>query len=502
MDPFASLLSEPFLTRLAYTECEAAVLVVVVYLATRMLGKWIPARWRFALWFVVFLRLAMPSAAPVPWGVFPAPPAPAPLIHNVAVNEPVAPPVDSGPPPSQEFVDPPSPPASEAPAPPTPAPPASETGHPSWTTCLALLWGGGFLLLVARRMWLGFRLARMRRTLRRVNDLAMNEFVQGFRKFGLPTPSVKLFFVPDLQAPALIGFLRPCILLPEDMATRFSPEEKRLILLHELIHARSWDVLIDRIAAFLTYLHWFNPAAWLALARLRQERELRCDEALLDLAGENSAASYGRTLLKIVEDLKRPVQLPGAVGVFGGTRTLTRRIQMIARYRRAAKWQKALGAVLVVLLFIFGLCESQSALRGQDAKEKEKPAATAPDAKVKIAGVCRDENGKPLKDVRVVLYHEDYYRRLTTERLKEVVTDGEGRFALLDLPALQPKDGADYALVVTASGRASTICRGCGQEASKALTITLPPAAALRGRVTDSTGKPVAGAQVWTDGLL
>ena len=64
----------------------------------------------------------------------------------------------------------------------------------------------------------------MRRTWRRVNDLAMNEFVQGFRKFGLPTPSVKLFFVPDLQAPALIGFLRPCILLPEDMATRFSPK--------------------------------------------------------------------------------------------------------------------------------------------------------------------------------------------------------------------------------------------------------------------------------------
>ena len=121
----------------------------------------------------------------------------------------------------------------------------------------------------------------------------------------------------------------------------FFAEEKRLILLHELIHARSWDVLFDRIAAFLTYLHWFNPAAWLALARLRQERELRCDEALLDLAGEKCAASYGRTLLKIVEDLKRPVQLPGAVGVFGGTRALTRRIQMIARYRRAAKWQKA-----------------------------------------------------------------------------------------------------------------------------------------------------------------
>ena len=500
MNPFASLLSEQNLTRLAYNECEAAVLVVVVYLVTWVLGKRLPAHWRFALWFVVFFRLAMPGALPLPWGVFPAPPAPAPEIRTVAVNEPVAPPVDSGPPPSQEFVDPPSSspslPASEA-----PAPPVSETWFPSWTTWLALFWSAGFLLLLVRRMWLEVRLARMRRAWRPVNDLALKEFLLGFRKFGLPTAPVKLFFVPDLQAPALVGFLRPCILLPEDMATRFSPEEKCLILLHELVHARSWDVLFDGIAVFLTYLHWFNPAAWLALARLRQERELRCDEALLDLAGENSAVSYGRTLLKIVEDLKRPVQLPGAVGVFGGARALTRRIQMIARYRRAAKWQKALGAVLVVLLFIFGLCESQSALRGQDAKEKEKPAAAAPDASVKIAGVCSDENGKPLKDVHVALYQVDY-RKLTTERLKEVATDGEGRFALPDSPAPRTKPGVGYALIFKADGRASAIYYVNGPKALDKMAITLPPAAALRGRVTDTKDKPVAGALVWTDGPL
>ena len=34
------------------------------------------------------------------------------------------------------------------------------------------------------------------------------------------------------------------------------------------------------------------------------------------------------------------------------------------------------------------------------------------------------------------------------------------------------------------------------------MAITLPPAATLRGRVTDTKGKPVADALVWTDGLL
>ena len=57
-------------------------------------------------------------------------------FSNVAVDEPVAPPIDNGPPPSQEFADPPAPssPTSEAPAPPAPTPPVSKTWFPSWTT--------------------------------------------------------------------------------------------------------------------------------------------------------------------------------------------------------------------------------------------------------------------------------------------------------------------------------------------------------------------------------
>ena len=40
-----------------------------------------------------------------------------------------------------------------------------------------------------------------------------------------------------------------------------------------------------------------------------------------------------------------------------------------------------------------------------------------------------------------------------------------------------------------------------GPKALDKVAITLPPAAALRGRVTDTKDKPVAGALVWTDGL-
>ena len=45
---------------------------------------------------------------------------------------------------------------------------------------------------------------------------------------------------------------------------------------------------------------------------------------------------------------------------------------------------------------------------GKTPKRKTKPAAAAPMPSVKIAGVCSDENGKPLKDVHVELYQEEF----------------------------------------------------------------------------------------------
>ena len=79
-------------------DCEAAVLALVVFLVTLALGKRLPARWRFGLWLVVFVRLALPMTPVAPWSVFRMPASPSPSIPvqrpQVAVSEPNAPPVD------------------------------------------------------------------------------------------------------------------------------------------------------------------------------------------------------------------------------------------------------------------------------------------------------------------------------------------------------------------------------------------------------------------------
>ena len=70
-------------------------------------------------------------------------------------------------------------------------------------------------------------------------------------------------------------------------------------------------------------------------------------------------------------------------------------------------------------------------------------------------------------------------------------TDGEGRFRIQDLSADAPQH-----LVVRAPGFQPRVVRGLRLPRSEPLLLRLDPLAVLRGRVVESSGEPVAGANV------
>jgi bla regulator protein BlaR1 len=183
---------------------------------------------------------------------------------------------------------------------------------------------------------------------------------------------VELQLVSAPVGAASVGIVRPTILLSAALARELPAEELRLVLLHELAHVRRCDVAIERLGAVLACLHWFNPAAWLALARLRQERELACDAAVLDRVGSGENNRYGHTILKIVAMLGRLAPIPGAVGAFGQNRALGRRIETIARHRRSGFAATPLGVTVLVMLAACGLTDGGTSAAG--------PTASMPDA--------------------------------------------------------------------------------------------------------------------------
>jgi beta-lactamase regulating signal transducer with metallopeptidase domain/Flp pilus assembly protein TadD len=113
---------------------------------------------------------------------------------------------------------------------------------------------------------------------------------------------VNLLRSAAVSAAITAGVIRPVIILP-DSAEGWSAERRRLVLSHELAHVKRWDSLIEILGFAATALHWFNPLAWLALNRLRIERERDCDNAVLNSGAKPSA--YASLLMEIATDMQR-----------------------------------------------------------------------------------------------------------------------------------------------------------------------------------------------------
>jgi bla regulator protein BlaR1 len=143
--------------------------------------------------------------------------------------------------------------------------------------------------------------------------------------------------------PALMGFIRPWLLLPEGMLEKFTPEELRFVFLHELAHLKRRDIAVNWLMTFLLILHWFNPLVWFAFARMRADRELACDALALSYANEREAKPYGQTILKLLDCFTRPAAVAGLVGILERPQQMKRRIAMIAQFknRRECRWPQS-----------------------------------------------------------------------------------------------------------------------------------------------------------------
>ncbi len=109
--------------------------------------------------------------------------------------------------------------------------------------------------------------------------------------------SVAVRSLPGLLEPGVVGFLRPILLLPEDILKRLPPSQLEAVLAHELSHIRRRDNLTAAIHMVVEAVFWFHPLVWWIGARLIEERERACDEAVLSLGGE--PGDYAEAILRV-----------------------------------------------------------------------------------------------------------------------------------------------------------------------------------------------------------
>ena len=97
--------------------------------------------------------------------------------------------------------------------------------------------------------------------------------------------------------PAVIGVLRPRIVVPADFEQRYSAQERSLVLAHERAHIDAGDLYVNAAAALAVCVNWFNPLFYAARRALRIDQELACDERVMRRFA-HARKAYGRLLLK------------------------------------------------------------------------------------------------------------------------------------------------------------------------------------------------------------
>lgn len=217
------------------------------------------------------------------------------------------------------------------------------------------------------------------------------------RSLGVPTVPPVLCSA-TAAGPMTVGFRRPVIILPASLVESASPELLTSVIGHEMAHIRradfAWNIVLELFSLPLS----FHPAVSFLKRRIRDTRELACDE--LVTAKLVDPIPYAEAILLVARSLSRRNEPGYALGVLDGN-ILAERIATLLKPRHpltAAGAMAALGLSLTVVL-LCAMAASALALgvRTETAGAElsgtvfDPSSAVIPEARVELAPAGSEE---------------------------------------------------------------------------------------------------------------
>jgi beta-lactamase regulating signal transducer with metallopeptidase domain len=169
----------------------------------------------------------------------------------------------------------------------------------SLLTTFVELWFVGVLLFSLRTAGGFFLVARLRRRDSKSMSAALLALCREMQnRLGI-TRAIRYCESLYLDAPAVVGWFRPVVLLPISALTGLTELQLRAVIAHELAHIRRLDAFCNLFQVAAETLLFYHPAVWWLSKRIRAERENCCDDVALAVCG--NPAEYARALALMEE---------------------------------------------------------------------------------------------------------------------------------------------------------------------------------------------------------
>lgn len=199
-----------------------------------------------------------------------------------------------------------------------PASPTRENN--SMLSWLVMAWFAGVVLLSLRTAGGLFVLDRLRRKETFPLNMELQEKFAALQRRMRLDRIVRYCECRRIDAPAVIGWFRPMIVLPATALTGLDEAQLEAVIAHELAHIRRYDSYLNLFQIAVETLLFYHPAVWWVSQRVRAERENCCDDAALSVCGD--AVGYARALTLMEEWRSAPALAVAANGSPLGARVM------------------------------------------------------------------------------------------------------------------------------------------------------------------------------------
>jgi TonB family protein len=325
--------------------------------------------------------------------------------------------------------------------------------------------------------------------------------------------AVRLVQSAMVEAPTVIGWLRPVVLMPVGCLAGLSTAQMEAILAHELAHVRRHDYLVSVMQSVVEALLFYHPAVWWVSKQMRRERESCCDDVAVKLSGDRVA--YARALSWLEEHRAATPEL--VLGANGGV--LSMRIRRLLGLKESAGVSRgvAIALLAVVLAGAVWYCGAMAGAQSSQAQFNAVAPSSAPRAIDKagkfqikrqtpqllaqsnetvppptaaaapnvgsIAGVIVDPTGALVPRAQVTVVNTDTGKAWTT-----AVTGNDGKYAA---PSLPP---GPYNVEVEAKGFKRLLQENVHVAAEQQVELDLKLSVGGETTTVSVTGTPVVAA--------
>jgi len=384
MEAFNIILS-PFVQWLGKTTVQASILICLILLVKVCLRRKLPVRWHYCLWMLLLVRLILPWSPQSRISIFNLIPQPGSLHKTEAARiidqsrDSVAQPYgDISGTPQKESVSSQANPVEAVHSEPQPA---SERASEKITAAadkiplvvkepaqsrnidlsdiLPLLWLIGALVLAGYIFFRNIILWRAIKGERQVTGQEILELLEDCKMQMRIQTVVGVVVTDKVKSPALFGFVRPRLLLPQGLLEELDLDELQYVFLHELAHLKRGDIYVRWLTAVLQILHWFNPLIWLGFQQMYADQEMACDALAMSGMTSEETPHYGRTLVRLLERFSQPQYVPSVAGILEDRSRLERRMTMIAQFKKNSYQWSPLAVFLILILAWISLSDAQ-----------------------------------------------------------------------------------------------------------------------------------------------